>query len=140
MGTLLEIMEQNVHPGSIIHTDCWRGYSTPHIQALEMQHRTVNHDANFVDPITGVHTNTIETEWAALKRRIAPRRRTQTLIIADLLECVWRQRNSEDLWLVLLRVVNDDNYVTISLHKSYLYELFTSTLTILNTTTISILH
>lgn len=34
-------------------------------------HATVNHSLHFVDPIGGVHTNTIELNWALLRKIFA---------------------------------------------------------------------
>lgn len=58
--TLEMVIKQFVKPGSIIITDCWRGYSG--LQSLKNQnyiHKTINHEVNFVDS-NGLNTNTIE--------------------------------------------------------------------------------
>ena len=56
--TLRAIIQDHVLPGTIVRTDLWRGYRALH--DFGMEHQTVNHTDHFVDPITGVHTNTIE--------------------------------------------------------------------------------
>jgi hypothetical protein len=46
-----------------VNSDQWRAYHS--IQSeLNLQHRTVNHSVNFIDPDTSVHTQTIESYWA----------------------------------------------------------------------------
>ncbi|CAG8477413.1 4456_t:CDS:1, partial [Scutellospora calospora] len=46
--TIREIIEKYVEKGSIIHTDCWKGYIG--IEDLGIIHGTVNHSIYFTDP------------------------------------------------------------------------------------------
>ena len=60
---LEDLLMRYVLPGSIVYTDCWAGYRGLE-DALDIQaHQTVNHSRNFKDPVTGVHTNSIEGTW-----------------------------------------------------------------------------
>lgn len=99
--TLLDIITQHVHPGSVIYTDMWKGYLNI-IYHNDMKHYTVNHSKNFVDPITGVHTNTIEGTWNGIKINIAARNRTKTDMPKHLQEYIWRKENRENLWDALI--------------------------------------
>jgi len=93
--TLMEVLSRHIASGSIVHTDLWKAYSTME-EELDVKHFTVNHSENFKDPITGVHTNTIEGTWNGIKMKIAPRNRTKTNITAGLLEFVWRRIYSNE--------------------------------------------
>ena len=42
------------NPDSIIHPDQWRAYSRINSE-LQLEHGTVHHSVNFVDPETGVY-------------------------------------------------------------------------------------
>ena len=68
-ATLLPIIERIVRPGSIIHSDEWRAYSKLSSNANYV-YRTVNHSKHFVDPVSGVHTQTVESYWGKHKYRI----------------------------------------------------------------------
>src|SRR5690242_4479546 len=94
--TIKEIIEKYIEKGSIVHTDCWRGYL--HIDELGVTHKTVNHSKHFTDPETGVHTNTIEGLWNGIKLQIAPRNRNKEYIENHLLEFIWRKVNKDRLW------------------------------------------
>ena len=39
-----------------------------HLEKRKFAHHTVNHSTNFVDPITGAHTQGVEHAWGQLKR------------------------------------------------------------------------
>lgn len=104
-NTLLSIIRTYVLPGSVIMTDCFKSY---HNLSQYYTHLTVNHSENFVDPISGACTNTIEGTWASLKYKISPRNRTNSLdeegnIIEHLLddflcEFQWRRVHKNNLW------------------------------------------
>ena len=73
---LLPIIQSVVRPGSIVHSDEWRSYRQ--IQGRTgLSHRTVNHSINFVEPITGVHTQNIESYWNVKKTLIKKMRGCQ---------------------------------------------------------------
>ena len=107
--TIVDVLSEHVLPGSIVHTDCWRGYL--HIDTdIEVVHRTVNHSKNFVDPDTGVHTNTIEGKWAGLKRRITLRGRVKDTLPEYLFEQIWRARNKGNLWEAFINSMKEVAY------------------------------
>lgn len=66
--TLLPIIIQNVLPGSTIITDCWKAYNT--LNEHDYIHLTVNHSLNFVDPVTYANTQSIESQWWQIKRKL----------------------------------------------------------------------
>ena len=77
-ATLLGIMQRQVQPGSILHTDQWAAYRQIQRQ-LGLNHRTVNHSLHFVDPVTGVHTQHAESNWSTAKEKLKKLREIQTL-------------------------------------------------------------
>ena len=95
--TLLEVISRHVAPGSIVHTDLWRGY-TNLSQFLNVQHRTVNHSQHFINPEDETHTNTIEGTWNGIKMKIPSRKRSREGMDEHLLEFIWRRKNEANLW------------------------------------------
>jgi transposase-like protein len=113
--TLLHAISQYVYSGSIIYTDMWKGYLNILYQN-QMQHFTVNHSQNFVDPITGIHTNTVEGMWNGIKMNIAPRNRNKSDMPRHLQEYIWRKENKHKLWDALLQSFQDFTCFNIENH------------------------
>ena len=103
--TLSRIIEQHVAPGTTIYTDCWRGYRAVDLMQMGMLRSTVNHRYNFVNPTTGVHTNTIEGTWHAIKAKINQRHRTSTFVNEHLQAFIWRRQNRTRLWDAFVEVI-----------------------------------
>ena len=61
----------------------------------------MNHSVTFKDTITGIHTNTIEGNWAGIKKDIPFRSRSEKYITLFLIRFML-QRNSDDDPLVTL--------------------------------------
>lgn len=107
--TLLQVISENVEPGTTIITDMWKGYNS--LRQSRFRHETVNHSINFVSPSDrNVHTQTIESHWAKIKRDM--RRRIGRMAVSTfetyLVEYVWRNMFSSDneLYEDFFRAVN----------------------------------
>jgi transposase-like protein len=98
--TLRQIIKKHVRKGSIIHTDHWKAYSC--ISELGFRHRRVNHSKNRIERGTGVHSNTVEGTWRALKIFISERNRSKELIEEHLLKFCWRRKHQNNLWSAFL--------------------------------------
>jgi hypothetical protein len=66
--SLLGPIYKYVAEKSLVYSDCWRAYRRISNLDKNYTHLTVNHDLNFVDPQSGVHTNGIESSWRAAKQ------------------------------------------------------------------------
>lgn len=105
---LSNIIQSHVLPGSIIHTDLWRGYQN--LENLGMLHYTVNHSQNFKDPISGACTNTAEGTNSGLKRFIPIRNRVRKDIEMHIDEFVWRRKNEDNLFVSFIDALREIHY------------------------------
>jgi transposase-like protein len=97
-----QIISKYIKKGTTIYTDCWKGYND--LNKIGYKHKTVNYKKHFKDPITGIHTNTIEGTWNGLKQSIIPRNRNKKDIILYLREYQWRKKNREyNIWKNFLK-------------------------------------
>lgn len=109
-NTLQSVIREHVLPGSIIHTDLWKGYSWLGGDST-YSHETVNHSISFKDVETGVHTNTVEGTNSGIKRKIPVRCRVKNEISGHLDEIVWRRKHEgANLWECFISAVRDIHY------------------------------
>ena len=90
MLQLLPIIQHHIRPGSVIYSDEWRAYCR--LGGMGYTHKTVNHSQNFVDPITGAHTQQVESMWSSCKRMMRETKTMHsTLFETYLPEYMWRK-------------------------------------------------
>ena len=66
--TLLPLIQRYVRPGTMIYSDGWKAYNN--LPNIGYGHKRVIHADNFVDPVTGVHTNGLEAYWSRAKQKL----------------------------------------------------------------------
>ncbi|XP_023222282.1 uncharacterized protein LOC111623810 [Centruroides sculpturatus] len=68
--TLNWVVSKFVQTGSTIYTDKWKGYNhIDDLEGIQIKHETVKHAKNFVNPLNGVHTQSIKRLWGLLKNQ-----------------------------------------------------------------------
>ena len=101
-STLLPIIRNVCKIGTIIHSDSWKAYNS--IKSNHgFEHHCVNHSINFVDPISGVHTQNIESYWNRMKGKIKNMKGlSQPQLSIILSEFVWVDQYRERAFVVLI--------------------------------------
>ncbi len=105
-ATLINYIREYIADGSIIYSDGWAGYSSRDLEDAGYQHLRVNHRYNFVNPLNGVHTQTIERMWGSLKWRNKRQRGTHRHHLDSyLVEFIWRKLvpNGSDAFHQIMR-------------------------------------
>jgi hypothetical protein len=95
-GTLHRLIQQNVEPGSIVHSDGWAAYKSIPFKSMRIQHkRHVKKTVNDDEIRTFAHSNLIEGLWGNMKTHI--KHSYNTLIGDDqlyytfVMEALWRR-------------------------------------------------
>lgn len=99
--TLVVVLKRYIHPDSIIYSDCWAAYNKldEHFAA----HGTVNHSVSFVDFVSGVHSNTIEGNWAGLKQGVPVQCKTKNRLMLYLLRYMFKRNSTSDPFLDFIK-------------------------------------
>ena len=106
--TLLPIIQQHVAPGTIIHSDQWSAYNRVSTLPNVSSHRTVNHSIEFVDSVTGVHTENIESYWNRTKIKLKRMRGCHELELSGYLdEFMWRERHGKTTREAFNNIIRD---------------------------------
>lgn len=93
-ATLLPIIQQHVRPGTTIWSDEWAAYRNVQQLPSVTQHQTVNHSIEFVNPATGVQTQSIESYWNRVKTKFKRMKGVQETMLSSYLdEFMWRERH-----------------------------------------------
>lgn len=108
-ATLIPILQREVANGSTIHSDEWPAYRR--LSQLGFDHHTVNHQDNYVDPISGAHTQQIERTWLDSKINILKKKRgvPDHHLQGHLDESCWRKSKGKDsdLFLAMLQDIHN---------------------------------
>uniref|UniRef100_A0A915KUG8 ISXO2-like transposase domain-containing protein n=1 Tax=Romanomermis culicivorax TaxID=13658 RepID=A0A915KUG8_ROMCU len=101
-NTLNLIIQRNVAPGTMIRSDKWAAYNG--LGALNYIHKMVNHSLFFVDPVTRINTQQIETSWGAAKMIIMWKMggTSHNLLLGHMAEFWWRGLNKDNAFNVIL--------------------------------------
>ena len=108
-ATLMPILQRVLLPGTEVHSDDWGAYSNLPAHAATVQtHRVVVHAANFLDPVTGVHTQEVESAWSRLKYKMKMRKGVRNYDLQSFLnEHMWRDwRGDVDVFDSIIPVIS----------------------------------
>ena len=95
-NTRLPLIRAHKLAGTVIHSDQWAAYSQiaariPHI----VQHSTVNHTLEFVNPTTGTHTQ--HSYWGRVKKQFKSMKGVHAEQLPSYLdEFMWQERYGKD--------------------------------------------
>ena len=103
--TLLPLIKKWIHPGTIIHSDCWKVYSD--LKYHGYTHVTVNHSKESMNVESAACTNAIECDWQHAKVSMPRYGLHKGLHTGYLAEFMWRRRNADnDKFIQLVKDVN----------------------------------
>ncbi len=105
--TLLPIIKKVVLPGTKVYSDEWKAYHKIQ-QELHLEHETVCHKLHFIDPVTRVHTNTVESYWNKCKSVIKTMHGCRRNLLQSYLnEFMWRDRFGDDPFNYLCKHISE---------------------------------
>ena len=104
-NTLIPLIQKWIHPGSIIHSDCWKSYNK--LPKLGYTHVTVNHSKEFLSKENAASTNGIESDWHHAKVLIPHYGVHRGMHSGYLAEFMWRRKHmDEDKFIQLITDIN----------------------------------
>lgn len=105
---LLPIIQAHTLPGTILKSDQWSAYSRVQSLCNVATRSTVNHSIEFVNPITGVDTQHVESYWNRVKTKLKRMRGCHLLQLPSYLdEFMWRERYGTTARSALDAIIED---------------------------------
>ena len=90
------------------HSDHWAAYSRVQQLPSVSTHNTVNHSLHFVDPVTGVHTQNVESYWNRMKGKFKRMKGVhEEMLLSYLDEFMWRERHGRTASAALTSLFRD---------------------------------
>ena len=106
--TLLAVMQRHLRSGTIVHSDHWAAYSRVQQLPSVSTHNTVNHSLHFVDPVTRVHTQNVESYWNHVKGKFKRVKGVHEEMLSSYLdEFMWRERHGRTASAALTSLFRD---------------------------------
>ena len=106
--TLLPIIQAHTAPGTTIHSDEWRAYNSVSTIPAVAQHGVINHSLRFIDPVTAIHTETVESYWNRVKTKLKRMKGCDGNQLPSYLdEFMWRERNEKTATEALQNIIRD---------------------------------
>ena len=103
-AVLLPIVRGVVRENSIIHSDEWAAYRR--LNEMGYVHGTVNHKLNFFNPVTGAHSQNVESYWNKQKLRSKVMKGISGMELESYLaEWMWRDNQGIFVWQNLLDLI-----------------------------------
>jgi hypothetical protein len=115
--TLNSEMVKYIRPGSIVAVDCWKGYKPWDFIRSGWEYQSVNHEEHWVDPVTGVTTNSIEGNWRGFKTTAPRTAFSKARITPYLLFHVWKRKHRGNWWPRLLYALANCDWESACLEK-----------------------
>ncbi len=107
-ATLLPIIQAHTAPGTTVHSDEWAAYNQVQSLPTVGTHNTVNHSLHFVDPVTGVHTQNVESYWNRVKGKLKRMKGCHAHQLPSYLdEFMWRERHGRTARLCLNGIMRE---------------------------------
>lgn len=106
-GELEEVIRECIIEDAVVYSDCWSSYMSLFANTDDYIHYSVNHSQYFVDPITGAHTQSIESLWARLKSSLRSKSYRDSQHLSDYLaEFTYRiKTQSQPKYLVFYNIL-----------------------------------
>ena len=107
-ATLLPIIQAHIAPGTVVHSDEWAAYN--HVATLPdvASHSTVNLSITFINPVTGTHTQNIESYWNRIKTKFKRMKGCHANQLPSYLdEFMWRERHGATRRVAFQNIMRD---------------------------------